>query len=300
MHPRADEEELRIPIGEEGFLHARAWWASAERAPAVVILHGIAGTKDSLCCVRAAVAIHRAGYHAVRLDMRAAGDSVIDAPSLYHGGLTTDLDLTVRDLLAHPRVESVLVLGFSGGGSIALKLAGEWGENAPAGVRAVASISGPLDYVHVAARMDSFACALYRYRVLGGLLDRARAFAEHHPKRAHYKAADLHGIKRFRAYDDAVIVPMYQFESVDHYYRAVSSGPYLEKIEVPSIVIHAEDDPMVPIAGVRPWFDRTSSHVRVATSQHGGHIGWVGGFDESSWIKGWAMNQALAFFRENH
>ncbi|MBX3230961.1 MAG: alpha/beta fold hydrolase [Labilithrix sp.] len=300
-HARAEEEDLRIPLGDEGCLHARAWWATpaSERAPAVVILHGIAGSKDSLCCVRAAVALHRAGYHAVRLDMRAAGESVVDAPSLYHGGLTTDLDLTVRHLLAHPRVESVLVLGFSGGGSIALKLAGEWGKDAPPGVRAIASISAPLDYVHVAARMDTFACALYRYHVLGGLLDRARAFAERHPSRVHYKVADLHGIKRFRAYDDAVIVPMHRFESVDHYYRAVSSGPYLEKIEVPSIVIHAEDDPMVPIRGVRPWFRGAAPSVRTVVSEHGGHIGWVGGFDEASWIKGWAMSHALSFFAEH-
>lgn len=299
-HVRSEEEDLRVPLGADGhLLHARAWWQARERAPTVVILHGIAGSKDSLCCLRAAVALHRAGYHAVRLDMRAAGESVVDAPSLYHAGLTTDLDLTVRWLAVHPRVESVLVLGFSGGGSVALKLAGEWGGDAPSAVRAVATISAPLDYVTVAARMDTFPCALYRYHVLGGLLERARVFAERHPTRAHYKVADLHGIKRFRAYDGSVIVPMHGFESVDRYYREVSSGPLLGSIAVPSMIIHAEDDPMVPITTVRPWLGAASATVRTALSQHGGHIGWVGGFDEASWIKGWAMTHALAFFAEH-
>ena len=298
-HSVGSEETLRIPVPEtNGFVHARAWWAP-KQAPAVIILHGIAGSKNSHCCVRAAVAVQRAGYHAVRLDMRGAGDSVVDAPSLYHAGLTSDLDLVVRRLAEDPRVSGVLVLGFSGGGSQALKLAGEWGKAPPAGVLGVASISAPLDYPRVAARMDTLVCLPYRFHVLGGLLERARAFAEHHPSRAHFRASDLGRIKRFRGYDSAVIVPMHGFDNVDRYYEAASSGPYLADITVPTILIHADDDPMVPIDTVRPWFAGSSRSVRVRTSQHGGHIGWLGGLDESSWIKGWATSEALAFFAEH-
>lgn len=298
-HFVAEEETLRIPVEgkERGHLHARAWWM-AGRAPAVVILHGIAGSKDSHCCVRAAVALHRAGYHAVRVDMRGAGDSVVDAPTLYHAGLTSDLDLVVRCVAADPRVSGVLVLGFSGGGSQALKLAGEWGTSVPEGVLGVATISAPLDYTRVAPRMDTLACLPYRYHVLGGLLDRARAFAEHHPARAHYRVESLARIKRFRSYDEAVIVPMHGFSGVDRYYAEASSGHYLANVHVPTLVIHAEDDPMVPIDTVRPWLDAASRSVRGRFSRHGGHIGWLAGLDESSWIKGWAMREALAFFAE--
>jgi predicted alpha/beta-fold hydrolase len=267
-----------------------------ERAPAVIIIHGIAGSKDSLCCVRAAVALHRAGYHAVRLDMRAAGESVVDAPSLYHGGLTTDVELTVRYLLQDARVSSVYVLGFSGGGSIALKLAGEWGAAAPPGVTAIASISAPLDYLNVGARMDSRRSYIYRRHVLGGLIDRARAFAQMHPERAHYKPEELAPLNRFRTYDAHVIVPMHGFRDVDHYYREVSSGPYLPKIALPTMLIHAEDDPMVPMRGVDIWLKHRSPNVQVALTRHGGHIGWIGGTDEASWINGWALQQALDFF----
>ena len=297
-HSVTEEESLRVPVGTDGHLHARAWWVGA-RAPAVVILHGIAGSKDSHCCVRAAVALHRAGYHAIRLDMRGAGDSVVDAPSLYHAGLTTDLDLVVRHLAADPRVSGVFVLGFSGGGSQALKLAGEWGDAPPAGVLGVASISAPLDYTRVAARMDTLVCLPYRFHVLRGLIDRARAFVQHHPQRARYRAPDLDAIKRFRSYDGSIIVPMHGFSDVDSYYREASSGRYLGKVRVPTIVIHAEDDPMVPIDTVRPWLAGASTAVRVQLSRHGGHIGWLAGLDESSWIKGWATSEALAFFAEH-
>lgn len=297
-HVVAEEESLRVPVGADGHLHARVWWAN-RGSPAVVVLHGIAGSKDSHCCVRAAVALHRAGYHVVRLDMRGAGDSVVDAPSLYHAGLTTDLDLVVRHLGDDPRIGGVLVLGFSGGGSQALKLAGEWGDAPPAGVLGVASISAPLDYTRVAARMDTLVCLPYRFHVLRGLLDRARAFVSHHPDRAHYRSADLDGIRRFRDYDGTIIVPMHGFSDVDRYYREASSGPHLGRIRVPTLLVHAEDDPMVPVGSVRPWLAGASSAVRVRLSRHGGHIGWLAGLDETSWINGWATSEALAFFAEH-
>jgi len=300
-HVVEHEEDLRIPIehrGEPGFLHARAWW-SARGAPAVVVLHGIAGSKESHCCRRAAVALHRAGYHVVRLDMRGAGESIVDAPSLYHAGLTSDLDRAVRHVANDPRVSGVLVLGFSGGGSHALKLAGEWGDRPPPGVLAIATISAPLDYTRVAARMDGLACLPYRFHVLRGLLDRARAFALHHPRRAHWRPKDLDAIKRFRAFDERIIVPMHGLRDVDTYYAESSSGPWLGKVTVPTLVLHAEDDPMVPIDTVRPWLDGASRAVRVRTTKHGGHLGWLSGLDESSWVKGWATSEALAFFFEH-
>jgi uncharacterized protein len=296
-HAVSHEEPVRFPI-DGGALHAHAWWLST-RAPAAFVLHGIAGSKESYCCVRAGVALHRAGYHVVRADMRGAGESVEDAPSLYHAGLTSDLDAAVRSLVRDPRVDGVVLLGFSGGGSQLLKLAGQWAASAPDGVRALATLSAPLDYTRVAARMDTFACLPYRFHVLRGLLERARAFVKRHPGRAHYRARDLETIRRFRHYDGRIIVPMHGFEDVDAYYWDASAGRWLDRIAIPTQIVHAEDDPMVPIASVRPWLDRASSAVRVRMSHHGGHLGWLGGLTEASWIKSWATSEALAFFAEH-
>ena len=291
-------EDLRIPLPDGGKLWAQAWWQTAP-APTVLIMHGIAGSQASHCCMRAAVAFQRAGYNAVRLDLRGAGGSTPDAPKLYHGGMTADSDATVRYLLQDARVTNVAIIGFSGGGSIALKMAGEWGSEAPDRVTAIASVSAPLDYLEVARRMDSLATIPYRFHVLRGLIDRARAYAEQHPERAHYTPADLVGLKRFRTYDAKVIVPMWGFDDVDHYYRTVSSGPWLPKIKVPSFILHAKDDPMVTWSSVEPWLGAASSAVRVEASEHGGHLGWIGGLDEASWIDSWTTRQALAFFEAN-
>lgn len=304
-HADVATEALRLPLSTEGDhrLHASAWWVredggAARRRPVVVVVHGIGGSSASRYVVRAAVALHRAGHHVVRLDLRGAGASIPDAPSLYHAGLSADLGLVVEELAKHPQVSGVVLLGFSGGGSMALKLAGELGEDVPAALRAVVSISAPLDYTRVGAWMDTLGRLPYRFHVLRGLSNGAREFARQHPERAHYTPSDVKRLSTFRHYDSTIIVPMHGFRDVDAYYAAASPGPWLPRITVPTLLVHAEDDPMVPGSTVRPWLSAVSSAVRVEVSPHGGHLGWVAGFDEASWITGWSMQRALSFVGE--
>lgn len=289
-------EHLRIPIGELGHkLHARAWWASGSPRLAVVIVHGIGGSGESRYVVRAGVALHRAGHHVVRLDLRGAGASIPDAPSLYHAGLSQDLDAVIAFLARDERVSGVAILGFSGGGSIALKRAGEWAGDAPSALRGIVSVSAPLDYTRVGAWMDGIARLPYRFHVLRGLTEGARAFARLHAERAHYKPSDVKRMGTFRAYDSTVIVPMHGFPDVDEYYARASSGPWLARIRVPTLLVHADDDPMVPGHTVRPWLANASNAVEVVMTPNGGHIGWVAGFDEASFIMGHATKRALSF-----
>ncbi|MDB4934616.1 MAG: Hydrolase, alpha/beta fold family functionally coupled to Phosphoribulokinase [Labilithrix sp.] len=303
-HADVETEALRIPIGEGGThrLHAQAWWAreggTTPRRPVVVVVHGIGGSSESKYVVRAAVALHRAGYHVVRLDLRGAGASIPDAPSLYHAGLSADLGVVVAELAKDPRADGVVLLGFSGGGTMALKLAGELGDAAPAALRAVVSISAPLDYTRVGAWMDTLGRLPYRFHVLRGLSNGAREFARQHPGRAHYEPSDVKRMSTFRHYDATIIVPMHGFRDVDAYYAAASAGPWLAKIAVPTLLVHADDDPMVPGDTVRPWLASASSAVRVDLTPHGGHLGWVAGFDEASWITGWSTKRALSFLDE--
>lgn len=297
-HERVATHELRIPLGDGHRLHARAWWQS-HAAPAVVLVHGIGGSGDSRCVLRGAVALHRAGHHVIRLDMRGAGTSTPDAPSLYHGGLSSDLDVALSFVARDPRVSRVVLFGYSGGGSMSLKVAGEWGDAVPPHVAAVVSVSAPLDYTHVAPWMDQLGRLPYRVHVLRQLLASARAFAHQHPGRAHYRAQDLDRMRTFRVFDGQVIAPMHGFPDVDTYYEQASSGPWLSRIRVPTLLVHADDDPMVPHASVRPWLSKVSPSVTVETTRHGGHIGWLAGLDEESWISGWANRRALAFIAKH-
>jgi predicted alpha/beta-fold hydrolase len=263
-----------------------------------VVVHGIGGSTESKYCVRAGVALHRAGYHVVRLDLRGAGTSIPDAPSLYHAGLSADLDVVVRYFANDARADGIVLLGFSGAGSMALKLAGELGLDAPTALRAIVSISAPLDFGAVSAWMDTLPRLPYRFHVLRGLSNGAREFARQHPDLAHYVPNDVKRMSTFRHYDSTVIVPMHGFADVDVYYAAASPGRWLGRIATPTLLLHADDDPMVPGSTVRPWLHDASRAVRIEVTPHGGHLGWVAGLDEASWITGYSMKRALAFLEE--
>lgn len=282
---------MRFPI-DGGALRAIAHLrAKPERT--VVLVHGIGGASDSKYVVRAAAAFWERGWDVVRLNLRGAGDSMVEMPSFYHAGLTSDLDVVLRELAKRPG--SLYVVGFSGGGSLALKLAGEWGAQAPRFVRAVTSISAPLDYVQVARQMEKLRTLPYRRFVLGNLVRQAAAFAKHLPDLAPYSVEQISRVRTFRAFDATAIVPMHGFPDVDTYHRTSSSGPYLPRITVPTCVVHADDDPMVPGRTLLPWIDAASRAVSFVRSARGGHVGFISGLSEDDWVKSWAMRRVLDF-----
>lgn len=288
---------MRFPVTHgafEGELEGIAWMQPHE-ARLVVLVHGIGGDAGSRYLVRAAVAFANAGFHVLRLSMRGAGASVVRAPSLYHAGLTADLELVVRTLARDARVRDVSVVGFSGGGNVALKLAGELGERVPEGLRAVVSISAPLDYAAVGPHMDAPARLPYRFHVMRGLVRQALAFARLFPERAAYDRRRLSRLGSFREYDAEVVVPTYGFRDVDDYWERASSKHVLADVVVPSLVVHAADDPMVPGSTVRGSLAHASPAVEVEVSSEGGHIGWFEGLDEESFVRPWAVRRALAF-----
>ncbi len=117
------EQPLRVPLEMPGTaLQARVRWADGHR-PAVILVHGVGGSIDSQYVRRAAMALHRRGFHAVRLNLRGAGESLAEAPTLYHAGLWEDLERVVAELVLDARVAAVGALGFSLGGNLSLRWA---------------------------------------------------------------------------------------------------------------------------------------------------------------------------------
>jgi predicted alpha/beta-fold hydrolase len=304
-------ETLRIPLPAGGALHASAWWqSSASEArptqegrtggggvPTAVIVHGVGGSSNSRYVVRAAVSLHRAGWHVLRLDLRGVGDSVADAPNLYHAGLTDDLRIAIGHVAALPRVGNIALVGFSLGGHVALRFAGELGDSDPERLRAVVAISAPLDLSEVTRAFERWRCLPYHRYVLRNLVLQALAFARMHPRRAHYDTGSLSILRTIRAYDALVIAPMHGFASAEDYYERASAGPFIERIRVPTLLVHSEDDPMVPAVTVRAWLGNCPAAVEQAWTQHGGHVGWFGGLSESRWVDTWAMERTHAFLK---
>lgn len=290
--------ELRyVPIAA-GRLHAHAsWHPGGAAAHTVVLVHGVGGSHASRYLVRAATHLFRAGHHVVRLDLRGAGASIPDVRELYHAGLTEDIAVTLADLAGDPRVAGLSVVGYSLGGNTSLKLAGEWGESPPPYVRAVVAISPPLDLDEASRGLERRRSYVYRQYVLRKLIEQGVSFARHHPERARYDVRAVRRARSLREYDRTVVVPMHGFASVEDYYARSSSGPFLPRITVPTLLVYAEDDPMVPASSMRPWLRGASSAVRLAISDRGGHVAWLGGMSQAGFVATWPMGEAERFLR---
>lgn len=301
-----NEERILVPV-EEGSLVARAWWQKERQkerqkadAPktAVILVHGVGGDVGSQYVIRAAVAVHRAGMHAVRLNLRGAGEGLKTAPTLYHAGLTEDLRSTVDVLLARPNVSDVAIVGFSLGGNVTLKLAGEWGSDAPKKIRAMVAISPPLDLVRTSRALERRRSFPYRRYVLKKLLETGREYAKLYPERARYDVAKLARAKLIREYDEQVVAPMHGFQSADDYYRKMSAGLFLPRIQMRTLLVHAEDDPMIPPDTMRPSLEKIPKSLTVDWTKRGGHVGWFGGFSEDGFVQTYAMKKSIAFIEK--
>lgn len=289
------DERLLVPV-DDGSLVARAWWQDGD-APktAVVLVHGVGGDVGSQYVVRAAVAVHRAGMHAVRLNLRGAGEGLTQAKSLYHAGLTGDIVRTIDLLLARPNVKDVAVVGFSLGGNVTLKLAGEWGSAPHAKLRAMVAVSPPLDLVSTSEWLEKRRTFPYRQYVLKKLVETGLQYARLYPDRARFDTRALARAKKIREYDELVVAPMHGFASANDYYEKMSSGPFLPKIQLRTLLVHAEDDPMIPPHTMRAGLADASKAVTVDWTRKGGHVGFFGSVTEDGFVQTYAMKRAIDF-----
>lgn len=254
------------PVRLSGWLRVRP-----DSNTCVVLIHGLGGSVDSRYVIKTSGAVDAAGLSYLRLNLRGADRSGED---LYHAGLTTDL----RAALASPelaRFERLYVVGFSMGGHVALRWAAEPGRDPR--VKAVTAVCAPLDLergVHAIQRPLS---RPYQWHVMRGLKEMYRAAASRRPMPLSTDAAL--SIRTLREWDERIIAPRFGFASPRAYYEQMSAGPRLGALDIPTLFIAAEADPMVPAAQLRPWLAEASRAVEVAWTERGGHVGFPDDLD---------------------
>ncbi len=238
--------------------------------PLVVLMHGVAGSAESVYVRLTARALVAEGRRVLRLNMRAAGASVASCRIPYHC-LQTDAIADVFDTLAPVAGEAgLLPVGFSMGGVILLNtLAVHPGRGA---VRGAVTVSAPLDLIAASARMGMPRNAVYERALVGELMRLERALAE-----VWGSGPSLHRPhpRTLRAYDDRFTAPRHGFADADDYYRRASPLQRLDAIEVPVQMLHAADDPWIPAAAYRDLIARPARpDQRVTLTPIGGHVGF--------------------------
>jgi len=280
-------EALFFEVTPETRVMAHCHWQSDRSArPALVALHGLEGSSSAHYMRGIADKAFRAGFNVVLLNQRNCGGTEQYGPGLYHSGLTSDARVVLGELFDRHGIDRVVVAGYSLGGNLALKLAGEYGDAPPPQLRGVAAVSPVMDLAACVAALERRRNIVYHLNFVRGLRGRMRRKAEWYPGR--YAIDHLSRVWSVREFDEVYTAPHFGFESAADYYHRASALRVVGRIRVPALVITAENDPFVPPDAFRDPAVTSNPCVHVTITRHGGHCGFVtepSGEDDGYWAE---------------
>jgi predicted alpha/beta-fold hydrolase len=291
--PAPDERIFQVAPDARVLAHCH-WQPARAGAPTLLALHGLEGSSLAHYMQGLADKAYAAGFNVVRLNQRNCCGTEHLSETLYHSGLSADPDAVIRALAAEGH-RDIVVVGYSLGGNLALKLAGDYGEAPPAYLRGVVAISPVMDLPRCVAALERRSNAVYQWNFVRNLKARMRRKAAAWPGR--FDLAPLDRVRTVRDFDETYTAPHFGFrDATDYYYRA-SALRVVDRITVPALILTAADDPFVPVEPFRDPAVAGNPHVTVHVSRHGGHCAFVAarnGVHDGYWAE-W---RAVAFGRE--
>ena len=261
----------------------------------IIALHGLNGSSHVHYMRGLAAKAFARGMNVVRLNQRNCGDTEHLSAGLFHSGLTADAKHVMAELAEVDGLTDIAVAGYSLGGNLALKLAGEFGAEAPPSLRAVAAVSPILEIGECVLALERPGNWIYQWNFVRDLKRRMRRKDRVRP--GLFDIARLDEIRTVRDFDEVYTAPHFGFLGAGDYYHRASAMRVVDRIHVPALVITAEDDPFVPSEPFRHPEVTGNPHVTLAISAHGGHCGFIGprsGEDDGYWAE-----DAIVEFVEN-
>lgn len=272
------------------------WQPAGDRAtrPTVLILHGLEGSSRSQYVRGNATKLWHAGCNVIRMNMRNCGGTERLTPTLYHSGMSADVDAVMRHFLDLHQLTSFALIGYSMGGNLVLKLAGDLGPDAPPQLRAVVGVSPAVDLAASADALHEPANRLYERRFVHALLKRFRRKAFLYPRAFDpNRSAIVHTLRDF---DDKITALYSGFRNADDYYHRASAARVLHRIAVPTLILHACDDPFVRLTPPTRAAIAANSCIQLLETPHGGHCAFLATPDPASGNDGyWAEHTAARF-----
>jgi predicted alpha/beta-fold hydrolase len=239
----------------------------------LILLHGLESSSRAGYMLSLAAAARDAGFVAHRFNFRTCGGTEHLCDTLYHAGLTSDLRYLLEQL-----PEPAFLAGFSLGGNVAVKLAGELAEDGSRLIRGVAAISTPLDLAACARRISEPDNRIYERRFVERM--RARLLAT-----GRYPASQFAGLRTVWDLDDRITAPSFGFGTAERYYRTQSAIGFLDRVRVPALLIQAKDDTFVPFEVFERTEVRGNPRVELLATSYGGHLGFLGRRPHRFWAE---------------
>lgn len=274
--------EVEGPVGGYGstFVRCDCNWQPLEvrsQRPTVVLVHGLEGSSNSQYMLGNAARAWAAGWNAVRMNMRSCGGTDELAPTIYHSGRSVDVGHVVEEIIRLHQIQFIALIGYSMGGNMVLKYAGELGRSAPRQLKAVVGISPLMDLAISSAALHRPQNRIYERRFLSRMVRHFRRKTELFPNL--YSANGLEKIRTMRMFDDEIVARYADFASADDYYARVSSSNVAGALALPTFIIHSLDDPfikMLPETGAKL---RSNRNVTFIETERGGHCAFLAAAD---------------------
>jgi predicted alpha/beta-fold hydrolase len=276
---RDEERFFQVETGVKVLAHCR-WQPKRAKHPTIVIWHGIEGSTASNYMLAMAEKGSRAGFNIIRVNLRNCGGTEHLTPTLYHGGLSQDLRAVVKELIEEDQISTMVLAGFSLGGNLVLKLAGEYGDDPPSQVRGVCAVSPSVDLIASAEMILKRSNWIYQQDFVRRLKNRIRTKHKLYPEL--YNISGLEQVHTLKQFDERFTAPAHGFADADDYYYRSSSIRVIDRIRIPTLIIHAEDDPFIPFAPLRAPAVVNNPYVLLLGTEQGGHVAFISAKGEGS------------------
>ncbi len=288
--PEPEERLFQVEDDVQVMCHCH-WQAQRSSTLTLMIVHGLEGSSNSQYVIGTGSKAWLRGWNVVRMNVRNCGGTEKLAPTLYHSGLSGDIQRVVTTLIEQDRLPFIALAGFSMGGNQVLKCVGEWGGEAPRELVAACGISPACDLSISADELHKRHNRIYEWWFLVGLFQRFRRKAELFP--GQFDPALLKNVRSIREFDEYITSRYMGFQGAEDYYQKASSGRVLDRIAVPTLVVHSADDPFIRMSDDTERKLLANPNILYLRTEHGGHCAFLA--DPEGYDGRWAERQIVAF-----
>jgi hypothetical protein len=264
----------------------------------VVLIHGLEGSSQSKYILGNTARALAAGLNVVRMNMRSCGGTDELSPTIYHSGRSGDVGRVLEAIIREQQVEAVALVGYSMGGNLVLRYAGEQGSAAPPQLKALVGVSPLMDLAASSAALHLPGNRIYEWHFLRNMLARVRRRALLFPRI--YGDARLGVIRSLRDFDQEIVARYGDFRDADDYYTTVASSHYAATLGLPTLIIHSTDDPFIRMLPRTREALIGNPQVTFIETRHGGHCAFLAdaqGADDGRWAERTLLEFLIGFAR---
>ena len=285
VYPRPSFERRRLELRDGDFLDLDLLLNGSPKL--AILSHGLEGSSRSRYVCALSTQLYKRGWDVLAWNYRGCGGEPNRLESLYHSGLSSDLESVIEYSLQALKPKAIALVGFSVGGNITLKYLGEREDKLPPQISAAVAISVPVNLKSCALQLERGFSRLYTFEFLRSLQAKIRA-----KRRCGSQIPDfsLRRITTFQHYDQEYTAPLHGFVDAEDYYRRSSSQQFIGGVRVPSLIINAQDDPFLQAPDELKQVVSQSRFVQLELPKFGAHNGFLSRFkDDVSWADARSM-----------